>query len=141
MREALRGKLSAAGLSCDEAVASRARLAAALAMRDRRVTTLVVLAADDSAEYAPLALAEGVPVLAWPARRDARGTPGRRLSAREREVLALVAAGTSNKGIARALGISPNTVKFHLTALFAKLRVATRAEAIAAAARTGELSL
>jgi len=52
-----------------------------------------------------------------------------------------VASGTSNKGIARVLGVSVNTVKFHLAAAFAKLDVTTRAEAITEAIRRGELSL
>lgn len=64
-----------------------------------------------------------------------------RLSAREREVLALVAAGISNKGIARELQVSPNTVKFHIATILAKLDAATRAEAVVAALRRGELSL
>jgi two-component system nitrate/nitrite response regulator NarL len=64
-----------------------------------------------------------------------------RLSAREREVLALVAAGISNKGIARELQVSPNTVKFHIAAILDKLDAATRAEAVVAALRRGELSL
>jgi DNA-binding NarL/FixJ family response regulator len=64
-----------------------------------------------------------------------------RLSAREREVLALVAAGISNKGIARELQVSPNTVKFHIAAILEKLGAATRAEAVVAALRRGELSL
>ena len=66
---------------------------------------------------------------------------GRPLTAREREILALVASGTSNKGIARALSVSANTVKFHLAAVFDKLNAATRAEAVAEAIRRGELSL
>jgi DNA-binding NarL/FixJ family response regulator len=66
---------------------------------------------------------------------------GRALTAREREILALVASGTSNKGIARALGLSANTVKFHLAAVFDKLNAATRAEAVAAAIRRGDLSV
>jgi two-component system, NarL family, nitrate/nitrite response regulator NarL len=64
-----------------------------------------------------------------------------RLTPREREVLALVAAGISNKGIARALQVSPNTVKFHIAALLEKLDAATRAGAVVAALRRGELSL
>jgi DNA-binding NarL/FixJ family response regulator len=64
----------------------------------------------------------------------------RRLTAREREVLALVAAGISNKGIARALQVSPNTVKFHVAALLDKLDAASRAEAGVAALRRGELT-
>jgi DNA-binding NarL/FixJ family response regulator len=43
---------------------------------------------------------------------------GRPLTSREREILALVASGTSNKGVARALSVSANTVKFHLAAVF-----------------------
>ncbi len=65
----------------------------------------------------------------------------KRLTTRERQILTLIAAGVSNKGIARELGVSPNTVKFHLSTLFSKLGVTKRAEAIAAAARRGELSL
>ncbi|MFI4867787.1 MAG: LuxR C-terminal-related transcriptional regulator [Steroidobacterales bacterium] len=64
-----------------------------------------------------------------------------RLTAREREVLALVAAGISNKGIARELEVSPNTVKFHIAAILEKLDAATRAEAVVAALRRGEITL
>jgi DNA-binding NarL/FixJ family response regulator len=66
---------------------------------------------------------------------------GRPLTSREREILGLVASGTSNKGIARVLSVSANTVKFHLAAVFDKLNAATRAEAVAEAIRRGELSL
>ncbi|MER6073012.1 response regulator transcription factor [Streptomyces sp. NPDC001817] len=54
------------------------------------------------------------------------------LSAREREVLVLVARGTSNREIARELFISEATVKTHLTHLYAKLGVNDRAAAVAA---------
>lgn len=66
---------------------------------------------------------------------------GRPLTSREREILGLVASGTSNKGIARTLSVSANTVKFHLAAVFDKLNAATRAEAVAEAIRRGDLSL
>ncbi|MER5951975.1 response regulator transcription factor [Streptomyces sp. NPDC001904] len=55
------------------------------------------------------------------------------LSAREREVLVLVARGTSNKEIARELFISEATVKTHLTHIYAKLGVKDRAAAVAVA--------
>src|SRR5690606_36367119 len=61
------------------------------------------------------------------------------LSAREREVLALVAKGTSNREIARELFISEATVKTHLTHLYAKLGVKDRAAAVAAAYERGIL--
>ncbi len=52
------------------------------------------------------------------------------ISAREAEVLALIAAGLSNKVIARSLTISPNTVKTHVARLFEKLDVASRTQAV-----------
>jgi two-component system nitrate/nitrite response regulator NarL len=65
----------------------------------------------------------------------------RQLTSREREVLALVAAGIPNKGIARELQVSPNTVKFHIAAILEKLDAASRAEAVVAALRRGDLTL
>jgi DNA-binding CsgD family transcriptional regulator len=59
------------------------------------------------------------------------------LSPREVEVLRLVAAGGTNASIAEALFLSPATVKRHVTNVLAKLGVATRADAIAYAFRTG----
>ena len=53
------------------------------------------------------------------------------LAARERQVLALVAKGTSNRDIARELFISEATVKTHLSHLFTKLAVNDRAAAVA----------
>ena len=67
-----------------------------------------------------------------------RGTGGR-LSNREREVLRLVAAGQSNKQIARTLSIAERTVKFHVTSLFQKLGADNRAQAVARAAEQGLL--
>lgn len=52
------------------------------------------------------------------------------ISAREYEVLDLLAAGHANKVIARRLNISPNTVKTHVAKLFEKLGVASRTQAI-----------
>ncbi|MFD5637772.1 LuxR C-terminal-related transcriptional regulator [Streptomyces sp. NPDC127077] len=61
------------------------------------------------------------------------------LSAREREVLALVARGTSNREIARELFISEATVKTHLTHVYAKLGAKDRAAAVATAYERGIL--
>jgi DNA-binding NarL/FixJ family response regulator len=53
-----------------------------------------------------------------------------KISERELEVLARLAAGQSNKEIARDLQVSPNTVKSHVANLFTKLEVGRRTEAI-----------
>ena len=52
------------------------------------------------------------------------------LTVREREVLALMAEGQSNKEIARSLSVSPNTIKTHVANLYAKLDVAKRTQAV-----------
>ncbi|GAA3261517.1 response regulator [Dactylosporangium siamense] len=59
------------------------------------------------------------------------------LTGREREVLDLIAAGRPNHGIARDLVISAKTVSNHISAIFAKLQVADRAEAIIRAREAG----
>jgi DNA-binding NarL/FixJ family response regulator len=61
------------------------------------------------------------------------------LTAREREVLALVVQGMANKQIARRLGISEKTVKGHLTNLFQRIGVTDRTQAALWAERTGAL--
>ncbi len=60
---------------------------------------------------------------------------------RDREVLALVAEGFSNKQIGADLGISERTVKNHLTAMMSKLGAADRTHAVVTAARLGYLDL
>lgn len=59
------------------------------------------------------------------------------ITERELQVLALIAAGRSNKQIAAALGVSPNTVKTHLARLYEKLNAARRTEAILRARELG----
>jgi DNA-binding NarL/FixJ family response regulator len=64
-----------------------------------------------------------------------------RLTARELEVLAAMADGISNKAIARRLGISFHTAKFHVAAILAKLNADSRTEAVAKAAQLGLVML
>ena len=70
------------------------------------------------------------------AARAARSRGGR-LSARERDVLALVAKGHANKAIGAQLGISEKTVKSHMTRILSTLDVADRGEAALWAQRHG----
>jgi DNA-binding CsgD family transcriptional regulator len=85
--------------------------------------------AADVALVAPRATAEA------PAEGDAALTP------REIEVLSHMAEGASNKSIARRLGISVHTVKFHVASLLDKLDAAGRTDAVIHAARLGVLQL
>ncbi len=59
------------------------------------------------------------------------------LTPRELEILRCLGEGMSNKAVARRLGISAHTVKFHLEAVFAKLPASSRAEAVAKGLRRG----
>jgi NarL family two-component system response regulator LiaR len=61
--------------------------------------------------------------------------PGHNLTKRERIVLTLMAAGLNNTEIAQKLGVSPSTIKSHVSHVLAKLGVASRTEAVALAVR------
>lgn len=63
------------------------------------------------------------------------------LTGREQEVLQLIGQGLANKMIADRLHISEHTVKFHVSAIYAKLGVASRTEAVRAGARRGLIVL
>lgn len=63
------------------------------------------------------------------------------LTPRESEILAALGEGMSNKEMARALGISAHTVKFHLETIFRKLEATSRAEAVAKGLRQGIIEL
>jgi DNA-binding CsgD family transcriptional regulator len=72
---------------------------------------------------------------------DAAASQDAALTPRELEVLTLLAEGASNKTIARRLGISIHTVKFHVGSLLDKLDASGRTDAVAHAARLGVIQL
>jgi DNA-binding NarL/FixJ family response regulator len=103
----------------------------------RRETDLTIVSVDEDPaallklvdeDQAEAALAEALP-------EHAPLTP------RELEVLAAMADGASNKVIARRLGISFHTAKFHVAAILAKLDADSRTEAVAKAAHLGLVML
>ena len=63
------------------------------------------------------------------------------LTARESEVLGMLAEGLGNKQIAPRLGITEHTVKYHVASIFAKLGASSRTEAVTIGARRGLLML
>lgn len=63
------------------------------------------------------------------------------LTAREKEVLQLMAQGLANKQIALSLSISEHTVKFHLSSLYTKMGISSRTEAVRRGIELGLISL
>jgi two-component system response regulator DesR len=78
----------------------------------------------------------GLGMTVFPPQEDPGGVP---LSEREREVLDLIASGATNREIAGSLHLSPHTIKEHTSALYRKLKVRNRAEAVQRAQRIGLL--
>ncbi|HEX3803000.1 MAG TPA: response regulator transcription factor [Solirubrobacteraceae bacterium] len=128
-------------------------------LREAEPATRVLLfsgAGEISASAARAAGASGFAYKDWPAakiagavrlvglggsvfeRQDRSGVLG--LSEREREVLHLMAAGSTNPEIARELHLSPHTVKEHTSSLYRKLEVRNRTEAVQRAQRLGLLA-
>lgn len=83
--------------------------------------------------YIPLALTEA-PSAAQP--ELSQSTPWRELTRRQRDVLALISVGKSNKLIADALNMSESTVKAHVKQIIRRLKVANRTQAALLATRT-----
>jgi two-component system, NarL family, nitrate/nitrite response regulator NarL len=97
-----------------------------------------------SLDLALRAVAGGLLVRApWPGERSgfAPASEDSPLTPRETEILTLIGQGMSNKAVARHLGISVHTVKFHLESLFARLGATNRAEAVAKGLMGGVIEL
>ena len=83
------------------------------------------------------AAARGEATILSEAARAALGTGGARLSARELEVLGLIAAGRRNAAIAATLSIAESTVEYHVRHIFSKLGAWSRTEALRKAREEG----
>ena len=73
-----------------------------------------------------------------PARRASEPSV-ERLTARESEILQLIAQGNSVSGTAKALGLSPHTVATHIKRIYGKLAVNSRVQAVNRARATGQI--
>jgi DNA-binding NarL/FixJ family response regulator len=82
-------------------------------------------------------------LIRFPGHRESSSddSPIEPLTAREMEVIQLMAQGLANKQIALALGISEHTVKFHLSSLYSKLGISSRTEAVKRGIELGLISL
>jgi two-component system response regulator DesR len=90
----------------------------------------------DAAEVARAVRLVGLGMTLFPPKSD---QPAPLLTEREREVLDLIAGGSTNREIAEQLYLSPDTVKEHASALYRKLQARNRAEAVQRAQRIGLL--
>jgi DNA-binding NarL/FixJ family response regulator len=123
--------------------ALRAGVAAVL---PREATSNEIIAAIQAAAQGlvtlhPTTVALILPQLAAPARSVTPLTDAHTLTPREIEVLGMLAEGLGNKIIARRLGISEHTVKFHVGSILTKLNAASRTEAVTIGARQGLIML
>lgn len=125
----------------DRAELKQATLEARTALRE--AATAAAVAAQRAFTYvqvldealAALQRADGGAVASLPAAKAPGPLLGQGLSPRERDVLALVAEGRSNKAIAATLSVSPNTVKTHVASLLGKLNADSRTQLAAMAVR------
>lgn len=95
----------------------------------RALTEILLLVAQGETYVTPALSARLLSCLSAEADDRHASDPLESLSAREREVLELVASGLSNKGIARRLDLSEKTVKHHMTRILAKLKASNRTDA------------
>jgi DNA-binding NarL/FixJ family response regulator len=129
-----RGSAPVLALVRDEAEAARALSGGAQG--------IVLRTATPSRIHAALhAVAEGLYVSEMQIAVARESAPLIMLTARENDVVRLLAAGLTNKEIAHRLGITENTVKFHVNGILGKLGVETRTEAVVHAARLGIVTL
>jgi DNA-binding NarL/FixJ family response regulator len=91
----------------------------------------------DAADVAAAVRRVGLGMTMFPAKAD---QPAPLLTERERDVLDLIAAGSTNREIAERLFLSPHTVKEHTSAVYRKLHARNRADAVQRAQRIGLLA-
>ena len=128
-------------LVADESHAAQARLVGARGVLLRDVDAPVLMTALQAVSRGLAVIQPDLEPLLHSVRdREALPSAGE-LTAREREVLYLMAEGLPNKTIALRLGISEHTVKFHVNAILSKLGARSRTEAVTRATRMGLILL
>lgn len=135
------------GMTCHDVVCARSRdggkvcVARCVERLDDvgQASRHVVLPDDRIAELTCSRVGDETLVVVRATGRSASAFP-RRLTAREREVLELLAVGLTNGEIGETLGLRPATVRTHVEHLLDKLGAVTRAEAVSAAKDLGELT-
>jgi DNA-binding CsgD family transcriptional regulator len=119
----------------------RERVRLAIDVADPALADRIAAALADSNTVELVATGDEPDALVTLAPGATRAEPNVELTPRELEVLTLLAEGASNKQIARRLGISAHTAKYHVASLMEKLDAVSRTDAVAHAARIGVLHL
>ena len=122
-------------------VAAADRIRVALNSADPALADRLAELLADTLGLRLVAAGEPADVVVTPTAISPRADGEAALTARELEVLTLLAEGASNKVIARRLGISVHTAKFHVGSLLDKLDAVGRTDAVAHAARLGVIQL
>ena len=122
-------------------VAAADRIRVALNIADPALADRLAELLADTLGLRLVAAGEPADVVVTPTAIGPRADGEAALTARKLEVLTLLAEGASNKVIARRLGISVHTAKFHVGSLLDKLDAVGRTDAVAHAARLGVIQL
>ena len=128
-------------LLSSDALAAEAWNAGARGLLLRDAETSQLLSALSAVAHGLVTVEPSLATVVHPATDEMPMYPAEGLTRRELEVLRLLAEGLPNKAIADALHISDHTVKFHLNAVFGKLGVQSRTEAVTRATRLGLILL
>ena len=128
-------------LVADDTVAAEATAAGARGVLHREVEPQTLMAALAAVIRGLAVLDSQLTDAASPSQDEVTPPATIDLTARERDVLPLIAEGFANKAIAQRLGISDHTVKFHVNSILNKLGAQSRTEAVTLAIRAGLITL
>ncbi len=128
-------------LIADDRVAAEASATGARGVLHREVDPDTLMAALVAVNRGLAVLDPQLTDTAPPSQDDVDRPAPVELTARERDVLPLIAEGLANKAIAQRLGISEHTVKFHVNSILSKLDAQSRTEAVTLATRAGLITL
>ena len=118
--------------------AENVRAALPLSASTAQISAAVEAAANDLRVFTHEQVLRWIP---FDSNRSEGETAVDELTARELQVLRMIADGSGNKEIAVALGISEHTVKFHVAQILSKLNAATRTEAVSLGIRRGLIAI
>jgi DNA-binding NarL/FixJ family response regulator len=140
------GRIVGTGIPCvvlvnDPSDALDARTTGATGFLSREADVAFVAAAVPAVAAGLIVLDPALSDAVWPGRDRPVDPLSESLTAREMEVLQLLADGLSNRAIGLRLQISEHTAKFHVTAIMAKLGAQSRTEAVVRATRLGLIYL